>query len=150
MLVVEGSVLTGILYCVTNHYRDTAGDFVDVLGWWAAVFEAQCRFHLTLILHRSRHSSPLWKARFNRMHLWHILRNGGKHFYFLSWLPKTLELTVISTAAKRKAFFSWPLADPFFDFHEFSPSFWLWHRFCSPWDSAFNRKLNSGRVIEWL
>ena len=32
MLVVEGSVLTGILYCVTNHYRDTAGDFVDVLG----------------------------------------------------------------------------------------------------------------------
>lgn len=40
--------------------------------------------------------------------------------------------------------------DPFFHFHEFSPSFWLWHRFCSPWDSAFNRKLNSGRVTEWL
>ena len=33
VFVVEHSNLTGIRYCVTNHYRDTAQDFVDVFDW---------------------------------------------------------------------------------------------------------------------
>lgn len=126
----KGSALPRIPYRVTQHYRDRARDFGDMLSWWATLLDAQCSFHLGLILHRSRHS-PLWKARVNRMHVWHFLRNEGKHVYFLPWLPKTGTYCNLDSSQK-KDLSSWRLADSFFHFHEFSPASWFWPRFCSP------------------
>lgn len=120
VFVVEHSNLTGIRYFVTNHYRDTAQDFVDVFDWWTTVLELNAIF--------------IWFESFTGQDTAALFEKSGliectcdtfsemEETLLLPLLvPKDSRTYCNFNSSQKESFFSWPLADLFFTSMNFLP-----------------------------